>query len=239
LINKHRFFINDKGHNVKLVKIVGEKEDFLLHYFILADRIVGITTKYTTAPTFVIVVRLTMHLSQILALAGAGIGIVTIALGIVALATPTWIIITAPQALRATYSLFKRCNESLSPITASLAGCKTLNNFETPQGLTIGGVVVIGLGIIASILLGVLVNNRWVKFVPQVLLITGPTIILVGILYYVKYVLENFAAGTIQLDLGYSLILISITSIIGYVSSAYFGFVTGFAQGYHRGRLDV
>ncbi len=38
------FFINDKGQNVKLVKIVGEKEDFLLHYFILADRIVGITT---------------------------------------------------------------------------------------------------------------------------------------------------------------------------------------------------
>ncbi|CAF3130121.1 unnamed protein product [Rotaria socialis] len=178
-----------------------------------------------------------MQLSQILSLFGAGIGVVTVVLGIVALATPSWIILAAPPAINSTYSLFQRCNESSVPQLAGIVGCAKLNGFQTPQGLTISGVIIVVLGIASSILLGMLDTNRYIKYVPHFLLVTGPTLILIGVLFYVKNVLANFTAGSTKLDLGYSFILIVITCIIGYISSAYFGFVTGLAEGYYRAGL--
>ncbi|CAF1929557.1 unnamed protein product [Rotaria magnacalcarata] len=178
-----------------------------------------------------------MQLPQILSLFGAGIGVVTIVLGIVALSTPSWIVLTIPQTIKSTYSLFQRCNESSIPQLPSIQGCTELDGFQTPQGLTISGVIIVVLGIASSILLGMLNTNRYIKYVSHLLLLTGPTIILIGVLFYVRNVLANFTAGLTNLDLGYSFILIVITCIVGYISSAYFGFVTGLDEGYYRGGL--
>ncbi|CAF5204392.1 unnamed protein product, partial [Rotaria magnacalcarata] len=86
-----------------------------------------------------------MQLPQILSLFGAGIGVVTIVLGIVALSTPSWIVLTIPQTIKSTYSLFQRCNESSIPQLASIQGCTELDGFQTPQGLTISGVIIVVL----------------------------------------------------------------------------------------------
>ena len=174
---------------------------------------------------------------QILSLAGASIGIITIILGIVALSTKTWIVLTRPMALESTYSLFKRCNKALIDAALPLAGCKNLNDPPAAQGLIIAGVVIIGLGIVASIFIGILFDNRWIKLIPNSLVIIGPTFILIGALLYVKNVLGNFTEGTATLNLGYSLVLILVTCIIGYVLAAYFFFVTGFSHGQHHERL--
>ncbi|CAF1411239.1 unnamed protein product [Rotaria sp. Silwood1] len=173
--------------------------------------------------------------ASILSLVGTSLGLVTIILGIVALSTPTWIVIKAvPPVLKSTYSLFKRCNETFTPQLESFSGCSTLENFQAAQGLTIAGVVLAGLGILASIFLGVLIDNRWIHMLPQLLLITGPTLILVGGLLYVKNVLGNFSEGKSNLELGYSFVLILVTCIVGYISAVYFGFVIGFVHGHHH-----
>jgi hypothetical protein len=175
-----------------------------------------------------------MQLSQILPLGGAIIGIIVIGLGIAALSTPTWIILTSSQQITATYSLFERCNKAINILATPLEGCKDLSNFQTAQGLIIAGVVTVGLGIIASILLCIFIDKRWIKLMPQILLIIGPTLILIGGLLYVKNVLEEFTTGSTKLDLGYSFILILVTCIIGYISAAYFAFASGFASSSNR-----
>jgi hypothetical protein len=178
-----------------------------------------------------------MQNSQRLILAGASIGIALIVLGVVAISTSSWLILTVPGAVKSTYSLFDRCNTTSIAALAPIAGCRTLNGFQTEQGLIIAGVIAAGLGIIASILLGILYDNKWIKVLPQILLIIGPTLILIGLLFYVKNVLENFTSGSAELDLGYSIILIVVTCIIGYISAAYFLFINGLSQGNHGGRI--
>jgi hypothetical protein len=170
-----------------------------------------------------------MRTSHYLSLAGICFSVFTIVVGVVALSTPKWIVLTIPNVLQSTYSLFQRCNK---PLTApeSSAICANLPKFTSPQGLTIAGVALVGLGNIAAITIIIFVKNRWVSLLPQIFLISGPTLILVGGLYYVKVVLGNFSDGITQLDLGYSFILLVTTCILGYACSTYFAFVAGIEQ---------
>ena len=52
-----------------------------------------------------------MQYSQLLTLVGASIGIGIIVLGVVAVSTSTWIILTAPQTIEATFGLFQHVIE--------------------------------------------------------------------------------------------------------------------------------
>ena len=171
-----------------------------------------------------------MHFFLLSSFGGILIVIPIIILGITALSTPAWIILTIPGTTKSTYGLFERCNELLTPETVTSKECTNLSEFQRPQGLTIAGVVMLGFGIIVSILLSMFVKNCWIKLMTQIPLITGPTLILVGTLFYVKRVLEHFTQGLTELDLGYSFILIFVTGIIGYVSAAYFSFTAASAQ---------
>ncbi len=190
-----------------------------------------------TLLTFTAIPQLTMQSFYILSLGGVIFGIATIVLGIVALSTPTWIVLTDPQTIESTYSLFERCNKPLNALTLPLEGCTSLSNFQTAQGLIIAGVIIIGLSMIASILLGILVNKSLIKLVPPFLLITGSTLILIGAVFYVEDVLGNFTTGSIKLDLGYSFILILVTCIIGYTAAAYFVLTASFTESYHGERI--
>jgi hypothetical protein len=234
------FYDQRESYNEKLVNIAKQKRKwFIALFYTFRSNFDNYYETQHTVLTVAAIAQLTMQFSQILSLAGSGIGVITIVLGIVALSTPTWLILTAPQLLKTTYSLFERCNKALSDAAAPLAGCTTVNNLQAAQGLIIAGVVATGLGIIGAVLLDVLINNRWIKLMPQLLLVPGPTLIIVGALFYVKNVLGNFTSGAAELELGYSFILIVITCIIGYLSAGYFLFVAGYAQGYDRGRFLV
>jgi hypothetical protein len=180
-----------------------------------------------------------MPRSHILTSVGGIIGIAVIVLGVVAVSTSTWIILSVPQTFKSTYSLFDRCNETLIPPLAPFNGCTSLNNFQTPQGLILSGVIVVGLGIIASMLLSVLYSTNRINLAPQILLLVGPTLILIGAVFYVKNVLGNFTQGQTKLDLGYSFILIMVTCIIGYISAGYFLLINGINLGYKRGQVVV
>ncbi|CAF1936911.1 unnamed protein product [Rotaria magnacalcarata] len=149
---------------------------------------------------------------RILVLIGAVLGVIPIALGIVALVTTEWI--TSSSGLTS------------SVVICSLPSlCLPASEATLTKSLEIAGVVAIGVGVILSVILGMWTKNLLLLLLPQIFLIAGPILILIGFLLYAKYLFEMII--TVPLDLGYSFLLMIIACIVGFITAVYFAFVAG------------
>ncbi len=167
-----------------------------------------------------------MHVPHKLVLAGALLGLIPIGLGIAAVATHSWISVKVNTMDGGTYGLF-RCNN---------ISCSTLiRNISTVQGLEIAGVAAVAVGVIIAVLLDIFIKNRWIHLLPQIFLFAGPTLIIIGLLLYAKYLFEYLSTRAVPntttiLDMGFSIILITIACLIGFLTAIYFASVPGFRQ---------
>jgi hypothetical protein len=172
-----------------------------------------------------------MQFPRKLVLVGALISLIPIALSIAAFATPSWVNVTARNQtsnfnFTIPYSLLV-CNNTLCPSTSPL--------LRTVQGLEISGFMALLLGVVAFVVLDILTESRLIHLLPQILLIIGPTLVLVGLILYPLYVMTNFTFFTSyfiinSISFGYSFILMLIACIVGYVIAIYFAFLAGFGR---------
>jgi hypothetical protein len=148
-----------------------------------------------------------MKLPRKLILAGAVLGLIPLALGAVALGTTKW-----------TYDRDLGLFNTVSVFSGDILLC---GNPPTPQvilGLEIGGVAAILVGIILSVLLSMLIKNKWIRLLPQIFLILGPTAILIGVILLLECLRQP--------GIGYSMLLMIIAGITGYILAIYFALVT-------------
>ncbi|CAF4467245.1 unnamed protein product, partial [Rotaria sp. Silwood2] len=117
-----------------------------------------------------------MQSPRSLVLIGALLGLIPIVLGIVALVTPKWI-----KILHINFSLLVCGTSNI---------CLKSPRSNITNGLEIAGVAAIAIGVILSVILGMFTKNRWIYLLPQIFLISGPILILIGILLYAKYIIE-------------------------------------------------
>lgn len=154
--------------------------------------------------------------SKVLVLLGLALGLIPIVLGVVALVTSEW--------LKVGTSIYSLLICGVSKL------CSPATEFDTAKGLEIAGVCVTGLGVIFAVLIGILSKNRWIRLLPVLLLIAGPVLILVGLLLYAKSVFNNVGSilpGTPKTTIGYSLILMVVACITGFITSVYFAYLAG------------
>ena len=158
---------------------------------------------------------LKMVKSKILVLLGLALGLIPIVLGIVALVTSEWL-----KVGPSTFSLLI-CNGTEQ--------CPSATEFDTTKGLEIAGVCVTGLAVIFAVLIGLLSKNRWIPLLPVLLLIVGPVLILTGLLLYAKSIFNAVGgyAPESSTTIGYSLILMVVACITGFITSVYFAYVAG------------
>lgn len=167
-----------------------------------------------------------MKYSQKFAIIGFIIGIFPIILGIVALTTPVWININHNQTSNVTtssYNLFRiyKINEQTRD--------EDIHSFETSQYFEIGGYAVLIFGLLAGVISTALIDKRKIHFVAPIILIIGTVTILLGFIFYIISVVEHVSSSTnTTLHLGYSMILMIITCIIGCILTAYFSFSAGY-----------
>ncbi|CAF2945827.1 unnamed protein product [Rotaria sp. Silwood2] len=109
-----------------------------------------------------------MQSPRSLVLIGALLGLIPIVLGIVALVTPKWI-----KILHINFSLLVCGTSNI---------CLKSPRSNITNGLEIAGVAAIAIGVILSVILGMFTKNRWIYLLPQIFLISGPILILIGIL---------------------------------------------------------
>jgi hypothetical protein len=153
--------------------------------------------------------------SKIVVLFGLVLGLVPIGLGIAALVTAEWL-----KVGQSIYSLL---------ICSTTKLCPSLKDFDTAKGLEIAGVCVTGVGVIFAVLIGLVSKNRWIRLLPVLLLITGPVLILIGLLLYAKSVFNAVGGGSplLTTTIGYSLIIMVVACITGFITSVYFAYVAG------------
>ena len=160
-----------------------------------------------------------MNILRLVPLAIGGLlGLVCVGLGVAALVTSQWI-----KNSVGTYSLLIPNKPNLLP---------TSRTFQAVQGLLIAGLGATALGLLAALVVGVLVNNRWIRLLPQLLLLSGPIAILVGLILYVKGVFDNFSdslGGAATVELKFSIIFMLVSCILGFVLSTYFAIVNSAA----------
>lgn len=150
---------------------------------------------------------------------GLVIGIIPIALGITALATPEWLK-SGPN----TFSLLV-CNNPTDCLPDP-------EQAKTTKALEIAGVVAIGVGVIIAATLGMFTKSRWILLIALVFVVCGSILVLIGFVLYAKYLFQSIirgipGLGTRTLDIGYSFILIILTCIIGFITAIYFAFLVG------------
>ncbi|CAF0733685.1 unnamed protein product [Adineta steineri] len=153
-----------------------------------------------------------MQKIRISVLLGAVLGLIPIALGVVALVTRKW------SYYSPDYNLFTLNTGTLH------SQCNKLQMKQLFQGLEIGGIAAIAVGVIVSVLLNIIVKNRWIRRAPLILLILGPTAIFIGLILFLEC--------TINHGLGYSIILMIISSITGYIVAIYFAIIS--SGGHHH-----
>ncbi|CAF0977907.1 unnamed protein product [Adineta ricciae] len=166
-----------------------------------------------------------MQLPRKLVLAGVILGIIPIALGIVGLVTKQWHQYNSVQ-----YNLFDVKNNTDSD-TIDFQLCFKPAKQSAIQGLEIGGVAAIGVGIIATVVLHTLVKNRWLRLLPQILLILGPSAILVGLILFQECVKRE--------GLGWSFILMIAAGISGYIVAVYLAVVTACGNHQYHNRTSA
>jgi predicted membrane protein len=95
--------------------------------------------------------------------------------------------------------------------------------------LIIAGVAARAAGVFIALILDILTKNQWIQLLPQIFLFGGPTLIVVGLLLYAKYVFEDVSTGTlaIALSLDYSIIVIIVACLLGFLTATYFSFAAG------------
>ena len=161
-----------------------------------------------------------MQLPSILILVGAFFGVISIGLGITALATPNWI------QNNSTYSLL-RCERPYVCLERS-------SESNITKGLEIAGIGAIAVGLVFSVVLDILTKNRWIHLLPQILLTVGSSLILIGLILYVEYVAsDDFKPSNqqqISLSLGYSLILMIIACVLGFCTAVYLAYIAGLGR---------
>ena len=153
-----------------------------------------------------------MQLPRKLVLAGVILGIIPIALGIVGLVTKHCHLYNNVQ-----YNLFD-VKEATANGTIDFKFCFKPPKQSAIQGLEIGGIAAIGVGIIATVVLHTIVKNRWLRLIPQILLILGPSAILIGLILFQECVTQE--------GLGWSFILMIAAGISGYIVAVYLAVVT-------------
>ena len=159
----------------------------------------------------------------------AVIGLISIILGIIGLATPTWIKISLADAgvLTNVYGLFRRCIVSDEDLTVTI--CAKVTSFKTAQGLLIAGVIIIAIGVVIAIILKLFSSmGNHIYLIFPILPMLGSILILIGFLLYIKYVIEDFVNFELKIDIGYSMVLMVIACILGFVTTAYFSFNAGY-----------
>jgi hypothetical protein len=111
-----------------------------------------------------------------------------------------------------TYNLFDKSTD-----TTKLTG------LTLPQGLIIGGLCCVIIGIILALIVGMFGIWRGISIIPLLLLIVGPIAITIGFLLYAKTVVEDFGHDLgITVHLGYSLIAVVLSSIVGFITAILF-----------------
>lgn len=166
-----------------------------------------------------------------LVIVGALFGIIPIALGIVALTTPLWLSLNTANRTLSSYGLFNCKN-----ITDV---CTIPSKAAIPQGLLIAGVAAVGAGIIIALLLEVVFKNPTIQLIRLIFLFAGPTLIFIGLLFYAKYTFEAISGGANTLGLEYSIILMIVACIVGYLTAIYFAFVAGLGFSTNHSRDQV
>ena len=161
-----------------------------------------------------------MNILRLVPLAIGGLlGLVCVGLGVAALVTSQWMRISSGAT------------SLLIPDQSKVYPTKT---FQAVQGLLIAGVGVTALGLLAAIVVGIFVSNRWIRLLPQLLLLSGPTAILVGLILYVKGVFDKFSNPPITaqtVELKFSIIFMLVSCILGFVLSTYFALVNAASAG--------
>ncbi|CAF1322061.1 unnamed protein product [Adineta steineri] len=132
-----------------------------------------------------------MQKLRISVLLGAVLGLIPIALGVVALVTRKW------SYYSPDYNLFTLNTGTLHP------QCNKLQMKQLFQGLEIGGVAAIAVGVIVSVLLNIIVKNRWIRRAPLILLILGSTAIFIGLILLLECTKNHgFSIGLVPIILG-------------------------------------
>lgn len=159
-------------------------------------------------------------------IAGVLLSLIPIGLGIAAITTRNWIEVEGVPGANSsdtTYSLWICDNQT----------CFSNERFNAAKGLAIAGVAAIAVGAIVTLLFDIFIKNRWLQSIPLILLYLGPVEILVGLLLYMLAVIDYAAGQKQRLDkLGYSIIFMLVSSLVGFLTAVYFAFATGF--GIHR-----
>ena len=169
-----------------------------------------------------------MRIPHKLVLAGVALSIISIALGAVALATPEWL------------KLQLKIGDSVSPggtyglFSCSDRWCSELPGFRVAQGLLIAGVAAFAVGVFIALLLDVFTDKKWLPLLPQIFLFVGPTLILIGLVLYAKYVFDELGRRVpatlpqTSLNIGYSIILIIVACILGFLTAIFLAFAAGY-----------
>ncbi|CAF1531826.1 unnamed protein product [Adineta ricciae] len=103
---------------------------------------------------------------------------------------------------------------------------ETSLSFKTSQGFVFAGIGSLFFGLLLAIIITLLPLPRFIRLLPLLLLIIGPILITIGFVLYPKTVIEDFGNSLqVSIDIGYSIILVIIASIIGYITAALFAFI--------------
>lgn len=108
-----------------------------------------------------------------------------------------------------TYTLFEKSSEAT-----------TVSDLGPPQGLIIAGLTCLFIGTILAFVVGIVGLWRAVSIIPLMFLMLGPILITIGYLLYAKVVVEDFGHELgVTVHLGYSLMIIVVSSIVGYMTA--------------------
>ncbi|CAF0733658.1 unnamed protein product [Adineta steineri] len=165
----------------------------------------------------------------------AAIGLISVIFGIIGLATPKWIDVkVVAGGMNTVYGLFRECT-----VVATGTTCTNVPTFKTAQGLQIAGVVIIAIGVISFTILKLLSRNSYLHLISPVLPIIGSILILIGFLLFPKYVIELNTANTRQVNIGYSMVLMVIACIGGFLTAIYFAFTAGYSYCYNHSSYEL
>jgi len=176
-----------------------------------------------------------MHYYHKFALIGIVISFFPIIFGIIALTTPTWIVINHDQPLNRTdYGLFHQCKANHTD------GCTDLDSFQAPKYLEIIGYIILIIGLLAGVLCTALIDKHSVHFIAPIIIVIGTVSILLGFIFYIKCVVEDIPTSShTKVQLGYSMILMISTCMIGCVLSAYFSFSAGYIYRHILSNINI
>ena len=175
----------------------------------------------------------------ILVIISAVVGLIPIILGIVALATPKWIVVNlVGEGISSVYGLFQQCT-SVETETVSITKCADIKSaFQTVQGLQIAGVVILAVGVAIAIIIKQFLPKYLLKLSTPLLPLIGSVLILIGSLLFAKYVIEYHSSNLIGVTIGYSMVLMVIACICGFVVTALFAFDAGYSYGNSRSTVN-